>query len=112
MTSPDIHALTGAYALDAVAGVERADFERHLAECESCAQEVHELQETAARLALAATEIPPPHLKNQVMAQIRTVRQLPPDTTVVPLRRRSPAQRLTAVAAAVFLVAAAALGVV
>jgi anti-sigma-K factor RskA len=112
MTSPDIHALTGAYALDAVAGVERADFERHLAECESCAQEVQELQETAARLALAAAEVPPPDLKDRVLAQIREVRQLSPDTTVVPLRRRSLAQRLTTVAAAVFFVATAGLGIV
>jgi len=112
MTSADIHALTGAYALDAVSGVERMDFERHLAECESCAQEVHELRDTAARLALAAAATPPPDLKARVMSQISTVRQLPPETTVVPLRRRSVAQRLTTVAAAVFFVAAAGLGVV
>lgn len=112
MTSADIHALTGAYALDAVSGTERMDFERHLAECESCAQEVLELQETAARLAVAAAATPPPMLKNSVMDQIRTVRQLPPETTVVPMRRRSFAQRLTTVAAAVFFVAAAGLGVV
>lgn len=112
MTSADIHALTGAYALDAVSGAERMDFERHLAECASCAQEVRELRETASRLALAATATPPPMLKNRVMDQIRTVRQLPPETTVVPLRRRSFTQRLTTVAAAVFFVAAAGLGVV
>lgn len=112
MTSPDIHALTGAYALDAVSGMERTDFERHLAECDSCVQEVHELQETAARLALAAAETPPPELKSRVLNEIRSVRQLPPDTTVVPLRRPSLAQRLTTVAAAVFFVVAAGLGVV
>jgi anti-sigma-K factor RskA len=112
MTSADIHALTGAYALDAVSGTERMDFERHLAECEACAQEVQELRETAARLAVAAAATPPPMLKNSVMNQIRTVRQLPPETTVVPMRRRSFAQRLTTVAAAVFFVAAAGLGVV
>jgi Anti-sigma-K factor rskA/Putative zinc-finger len=112
MTSPDIHALTGAYALDAVSGMERTDFERHLAECESCTQEVLELQETAARLALAATETPPAELKSRVLNDIRSVRQLPPETTVVPLRRRSLAQRLTTVAAAVFFVATAGLGVV
>jgi anti-sigma-K factor RskA len=112
MTSPDIHALTGAYALDAVSGMERADFERHLAECESCAQEVRELRDTAALLALAAAEPPPPALKQRVFNEIQTVRQLPPDTTVVPLRRRSVVQRLTMVAAAVFFVAAAGLGVV
>lgn len=112
MTSPDIHALTGAYALDAVSGMERVDFERHLAECESCAQEVRELRDTAAQLALAAAEPAPPALKLQVFNEIQTVRQLPPETTVVPLRRRSFTQRLTAVAAAVFFVAAAGLGVI
>jgi anti-sigma-K factor RskA len=112
MTSADIHALTGAYALDAVSGAERMDFERHLAECESCAQEVRELRDTAARLAMAAAATPPPELRGRVLDQIRNVRQLPPETTVVPLRRRSVAQRLTTVAAAVFFVAAAGLGVV
>lgn len=112
MTSPDIHALTGAYALDAVSGMERVDFERHLAECESCSQEVRELRDTAAQLALAADEPPPPALKQRVFDEIQTVRQLSPETTVVPLRRRSLAQRLTAVAAAVFFVATVGLGVI
>jgi anti-sigma-K factor RskA len=112
MTTADIHALTGAYALDAVSGVERMEFERHLAECESCAQEVRELRDTATRLGLAAAAPAPPALKGRVLDQIRTVRQLPPETTVVPLRRRSFGQRLTTVAAAVFFVAAAGLGVV
>jgi anti-sigma factor RsiW len=40
MTSPDIHALGGAYALDAVDDLERVAFDRHLAECETCALEV------------------------------------------------------------------------
>jgi anti-sigma-K factor RskA len=111
----DIHALTGAYALDAVSADERAEFERHLAECESCAQEVRELRDTATRLALAAATEPPPALKGAVLDRIRTVRQLPPETEVVPLRRRDRkglALRLSAVAAAVLFVAAAALGVV
>jgi anti-sigma-K factor RskA len=112
MTTADIHALTGAYALDAVSGAERMAFERHLAECESCAQEVLELQETAARLALAAAASPPPALKARVMDEIRGVRQAPPVTEPVPLRRRSLATRLSTVAAAVFFVAAAGLGVV
>jgi anti-sigma-K factor RskA len=112
MTTADIHALTGAYALDAVSGTERMEFERHLAECDSCTQEVREFRDTAARLAIAATATPPPELKSRVLDQIRTVRQLPPETSVVPLRRRSFGQRLTTVAAAVFFVAAAGLGVV
>jgi len=115
MTTADIHALTGAYALDAVSGAEREAFERHLAECESCAQEVRELRETATRLGLAAAADPPPELKSRVLNQIKTVRQLPPETTVTPLRRRgrnSLALRLTSVAAAVLFAAAAALGVI
>lgn len=113
--SADVHALTGAYALNAVSGPEREEFERHLAECESCAQEVRELRETATRLALAAAEEPPPYVKAGVLNQIRSVRQLPPETSVTPLRprdRRTLALRLTSVAAAVLFVAAVALGVV
>jgi anti-sigma-K factor RskA len=114
MTTADIHALTGAYALDAVSGEERAAFERHLSECESCAQEVRELRETATRLALAATEDPPPALRARVLNEIKTVRQLPPETTVVPLRRRGTglALKLTSVAAAVLFAVAVALGVI
>lgn len=114
MTTADIHALTGAYALDAVSGEERAAFERHLSECESCAQEVRELRETATRLALAATQDPPPALRARVLHEIKTVRQLPPETAVVPLRRRGTglALKLTSVAAAVLFVAAVALGVI
>ncbi|MBB4908283.1 anti-sigma factor [Actinophytocola algeriensis] len=114
MTTADIHALTGAYAVDAVPGAERAAFERHLSECESCAQEVRELRETATRLALAAAEDPPPALKARVLDQIKTVRQESPSATVTPLRhrdRRAIALRLTSVAAAVLLAAAVALGV-
>ena len=32
----DIHALSGAYAVDALDDIERAQFERHLAECPAC----------------------------------------------------------------------------
>ncbi|MDQ3404726.1 MAG: anti-sigma factor [Actinomycetota bacterium] len=78
MTTADIHALTGAYALNAIPATERAAFERHLAECESCAQEVGELQATAGRLGDAVSEQPPPELKARVLARISEVRQLPP----------------------------------
>lgn len=115
MRTADIHALTGAYALDAVSGAERDAFERHLSECESCAQEVRELRDTATRLALASAAQPPSALRDRVLEQIKAVRQLPHGTTVVPLRGRggkSLALRLTSVAAAVLLAAAVALGVV
>jgi hypothetical protein len=106
MTTADIHALVGAYALDAVDDVERAAFDRHLAECDTCRAELDELRETAARLADPAWSVPPPRLKTDVLAAIRRTRQLPPPVpapapaeTAVGRRRR----RLVAVAAAVLL---------
>ncbi|WP_448315355.1 anti-sigma factor [Streptomyces sp. CO7] len=79
MTTTDPHALTGAYALDALHDDERTAFERHLADCGTCAQEVAEFTATAGRLALAATVRPQPALREQVLRRITTVRQVPPD---------------------------------
>jgi anti-sigma-K factor RskA len=113
--SPDVHALTGAYALDAVPELERVSFERHLAECDACTQEVRELRETAAQLGQSAAADPPPWLKSRVLARVSEVRQLPPDQLprAESARRRSPwALRLTSAAAAVLLVVAGALGVI
>ncbi|HEX8518639.1 MAG TPA: anti-sigma factor [Pseudonocardia sp.] len=78
MTSPDIHTLGGAYALDAVDDLERAAFDRHLAECESCAAEVAEYRETASRLAEGAWSVPPPRMREQVLARAAATPQLPP----------------------------------
>jgi hypothetical protein len=91
----DIHALVGAYALDAVDDIERAAFERHLRECESCRTEAAELQATAARLADGTWSVPPPRLRDNVMAAAASTRQLAP---AAPARLRL---RLTAAAAAV-----------
>lgn len=108
----DVHALTGAYVLDAVTGEERLEFERHLRECETCAREVDELRETATRLGRAAAAVPPPRLKGAVLNRIRQVRQDPPEAAVPPRwRRTSWTTRLTSAAAAVLLVAAGVLGV-
>lgn len=71
----DIHALAGAYALDAVDDLERAAFDRHLRDCPSCAAEVAELRETAARLAQPVAEAPPPRMREAVLAQIRSTPQ-------------------------------------
>ena len=43
----DIHALSGAYAVDALDDIERARFEQHLAECADCRAEVAALREAA-----------------------------------------------------------------
>ncbi|RDG38637.1 anti-sigma factor [Streptomyces corynorhini] len=81
MTIADLHTLTGAYALHALAPQERAEFERHLEACEPCALEVRELAATAARLGGAVAVMPPPALKEQVLRRIATERQEPPRTT-------------------------------
>ncbi|WP_371530822.1 anti-sigma factor [Streptomyces sp. NBC_01283] len=80
MSSADLHTLTGAYVLHALSDEERADFERHLRECEACAQEVRELAATAGRLARAVSVTPPATMKTEVLRSIATVRQLPPHT--------------------------------
>ncbi|HEX4091424.1 MAG TPA: anti-sigma factor [Trebonia sp.] len=76
--SHDLHLLTGAYAVDALTGDELAEFERHLADCATCADEVRGLRETAARLGMATAIEPPPWMREQVLAATGRVRQLPP----------------------------------
>ncbi|MGW1538436.1 anti-sigma factor [Streptomyces aureus] len=85
MTTTDLHALTGAYAVHALHGEERAAFERHLTGCETCAQEVAEFTATAGRLALASTVSTRPVMREQVLRRVTTVRQVPPGTA--PLER-------------------------
>jgi anti-sigma factor RsiW len=75
----EAHTLAGAYAMDAISAPDRARFERHLAGCEECAQEVASLREAAARLAAATAAVPPPSgLKERVMAAAAITRQQPP----------------------------------
>lgn len=78
----DIHALSGAYAVDAVDDVERLSFERHLATCETCRAEVADLRATAAALADDAATMPPPELRAAVLDGISRVRPLPPEVVV------------------------------
>jgi anti-sigma-K factor RskA len=110
---PDIHHLTGAYVADALPPQEELLFERHLEECSLCAAEVRELRETTARLALAAAQQPPPGLRQQVLAEIGSVRQQPPPVVSLPRQRRARATWLVRVAAAIVALAIiAALGTV
>lgn len=80
MTSetPDVHALSGAYALDALTPDETAAFERHLQSCESCRAEVRSLREAGSTLAATVAEEPPDRLRASVLAGISQVRPLPP----------------------------------
>ena len=84
MTTTDIHALVGAYALDAVDDLERVAFERHIVACEGCRGEVDELRETASRLADSTWSVPPPQLRTEVLAAIGRTRQLPPGESARP----------------------------
>jgi anti-sigma-K factor RskA len=105
--SSDIHALSGAYAVDALDDIERVQFERHLAECETCRAEVRSLREATAMLAEAVQQEPPAGLRERVLAGIETVRPLPPVPAVTQRaeeprhRRRFPALVAAAAVAAV-----------
>jgi anti-sigma-K factor RskA len=83
----DEHTLAGAYAMDAISVPDRERFERHLAGCEECAQEIASLHETTAVLGAAAAEPLPAGLKERVMAAAMMTRQQPPpdETEPVPL---------------------------
>src|SRR5437868_35217 len=72
----DIHALAGAYALDALNDIERAAFDRHAAECEVCAVETAELQETVGRMAEVSWSVPPPRMRRAVLAEVSRTRQV------------------------------------
>jgi len=75
----DVHALTGAYAVDAIDNeLEREKFERHMRRCQQCAGEVRGLSETATRLAFGASRPPPAGMRDSVLSAISRTRQLPP----------------------------------
>lgn len=105
----DIHLLSGAYALDAVDdALERRRFERHLAECAGCRDEVRALRETAAALAEAVAVRPSPELRARVLAGIATTPQVAPLPSASAARRRTP---FVAAAAAAVLAGGALAGV-
>lgn len=89
----DVHALSGAYALDALDPDERVHFEEHLERCPACRAEVRSLRETTALLAGTAEVAPPLSLRDSVLAGIDDVRPLPPVTSEpprLPLRSARP----------------------
>jgi anti-sigma-K factor RskA len=103
----DVHALVGPYALDALDEGEGRSFEAHLALCERCREELAGLREAAASLAYGAPRaVPPPELKERILAQARAERR-----NVVPLRPRRSWTAPLAAAAAVAACAAIVLGI-
>lgn len=75
----DVHAAVGSYVADALDATERAEFEAHLAVCETCRREVAELSEATAELSVLAQSPPPPAVRAGVLSAIGTVRPLPPE---------------------------------
>jgi len=109
---PELHLLTGAYALDALDDVERAGFERHLRGCDTCVAEIGEFREATAALAARAASIPPSDLRTRVLDQVSRTRQVAPagHRTATAPRRFSPRRLLVAAAAAVLVAGGAGLG--
>jgi anti-sigma-K factor RskA len=75
----DIHALSGAYAVDAIDDSERAEFERHLVSCPSCQGEVAGFRATVLQLSELSSVTPPARLREQILRDISAVRPLAPD---------------------------------
>lgn len=76
--STDVHTLSGAYALNALAPEEAAEFRRHLDGCPACRDEVRELQQAVARMGAAEASAPPPDLKSRILAAADRTPQEPP----------------------------------
>jgi anti-sigma-K factor RskA len=92
--------------MDALDAADRARFERHLAGCDACTQEVAELRETAARLGTATAVPPPPAMKDIVLAAAaRTSQHLPATAKVSRAPRRALRIAVPAVAAGLIAVA-------
>ena len=96
----------GAYLLGALNDLERKAFERHLAECPGCREEVERLRPAADALPGSVEQLePPPELKARLMAEVER------DTKVATLPRRGRPTRLLAVAAVLLLGLVAGFGI-
>lgn len=82
LLGPDMHSLSGAYALDALEGdTERDRFVRHMSRCPACASEVRGFREVGTALAFAAAAEPPAELRDRVLAAAARTRQVPPEVS-------------------------------
>jgi anti-sigma-K factor RskA len=106
MSDIDLHHLSAAYALDALEHHERTAFEAHYESCDVCRADVLAFRETLAEVALASAAPPPLSLKERVLAEVATTRQLSPVLAPV-IPHRSMVRKV-----APLLVAAAAIAVV
>jgi hypothetical protein len=102
----DSHALSGAYAVDALDDRERIEFELHLTGCPACRAELQSFRATAALLTDTTVTRPPGRLRARVLRHSTTVRPLARTLLAVAeheggLRRRRVMVLLAAAAAVV-----------
>ncbi|WP_192918309.1 anti-sigma factor domain-containing protein [Streptomyces spectabilis] len=114
-----MHSLAVPYALDALDPDETRRFERHLATCTRCTDEVRALAADTVRLARAASVPAPEDLRERILAAVRTTAQEPvgrraePGPGPEPLRappRRAPGRALLGLAASAAVLALVAVG--
>lgn len=79
--APDIHNLTGAYALDAMVAADRYAFEDHVVRCPTCTYEVREFREVAAHLAVAVARAPAAAVRERMLAGIEPSPKCPRRST-------------------------------
>jgi anti-sigma-K factor RskA/putative zinc finger protein len=70
MNAEDVHALTAAYALDALDHLERQRYERHLTGCGACRTELRGFREVSGRLATVAATETSPALRGRVLTAV------------------------------------------
>ncbi|MCI3901578.1 anti-sigma factor [Streptomyces spectabilis] len=114
-----MHSLAVPYALDALDPDETRRFEKHLATCARCTDEVRALAADTVRLARAASVPAPEDLRERILAAVRTTAQEPVERRPVPgpgpepplaPPRRAPGRALLALAASAAVLALVAVG--
>src|SRR5262245_734984 len=110
MTCEQVRDLLPEHLLGSLDGDADARVEHHLRGCTDCRAEQLRLEDGVATLAYATHETQPPEeLRDHVLAVLdeewHTSDDPPGDTTVVPMRRRSPMGWAVGVAAAIVLIA-------
>jgi anti-sigma-K factor RskA len=119
MSDDRMHDLAGAYVLGALDPEERGAFERHLADCAACANEVRGLRPVVDGLGQAVPLVdPPPALRDRVLSSIQPAEPVSPKPRSgeggpklrsgaerpAPPKLRSSVGRLAAAAAAILAV--------
>jgi anti-sigma-K factor RskA len=110
MSDDRMHDLAGAYVLGALDPEERGAFERHLADCAACANEVRSLRPVVDGLGQAVPLVdPPPALRERVLSSIQPAEPVSPKLRSsvggpVPPKPRSGVGALAAAAAAILAV--------